>query len=76
VAPGKVRGPAQLFDSNRFMLMAMLARLGCETTDLGILIDDSRLIADVLSKAAPGQDLILASGGVSTGEADCVKAAV
>ncbi|TIL60152.1 MAG: molybdopterin molybdotransferase MoeA [Mesorhizobium sp.] len=76
VAPGKVRGPAQLFDSNRFMLMAMLARLGCETTDFGILTDDSSLIADVLSEAAPGQDLILASGGVSTGEADCVKAAV
>ncbi|TJX00210.1 MAG: molybdopterin molybdenumtransferase MoeA, partial [Mesorhizobium sp.] len=59
-----------------FMLMAMLARLGCETTDLGILTDDSSLIAGALSEAAPGQDLILASGGVSTGEADCVKAAV
>lgn len=76
VAPGTVRGPAQLFDSNRFMLMAMLARLGCETTDLGILTDDSGLIADVLSEAASRHDLILASGGVSTGEADYVKAAV
>jgi molybdopterin molybdotransferase len=76
VAPGNARGPAQLFDSNRFMLMAMLARLGCETTDLGILADDSGLIADVLSQAAPRHDLILASGGVSTGEADYVKAAV
>src|SRR5690606_26410385 len=44
VAPGEVRGPAQLFDSNRFMLMAMLARLGCETTDLGILADDREVI--------------------------------
>ena len=35
------RGPAQLFDSNRFMLIAMLARLGCEVDDLGILPDDS-----------------------------------
>jgi molybdopterin molybdotransferase len=76
VAPGNVRGPAQLYDSNRFMLMAMLARLGCETTDLGILTDDSGLIADVLSEAASMHDLILASGGVSTGEADYVKAAV
>lgn len=76
VAPGNVRGPAQLYDSNRFMLMAMLARLGCETTDLGILTDDSGLIADVLSEAAARHDLILASGGVSTGEADYVKAAV
>ncbi len=76
VAPGDVRGPAQLFDSNRFMLMAMLTRMGCDITDLGILADDSRLIADVLSEAAARHDLILASGGVSTGEADYVKAAV
>lgn len=76
VAPGSVRGPAQLFDSNRFMLMAMLARLGCETTDLGILADDRELIADRLGKAASTHDLILTSGGVSTGEADCVRAAV
>lgn len=76
VAPGTFRGPAQLFDSNRFMLMAMLARLGCDITDLGILGDDSRLIADRLSEAASIHDLILTSGGVSTGEADCVKASV
>lgn len=76
VAPGNVRGPAQLFDSNRFMLMAMVARLGCEITDLGILKDDSDLIAGVLGQAASRHDLILASGGVSTGEADYVKTAV
>ncbi len=76
VAPGNVRGPAQLFDSNRFMLMAMVARLGCEITDLGILKDDSDLIARVLGQAALRHDLILASGGVSTGEADYVKTAV
>ncbi|WP_353645270.1 gephyrin-like molybdotransferase Glp [Mesorhizobium sp. WSM2239] len=76
VAPGNVRGPAQLFDSNRFMLMAMLARLGCDITDLGILTDDGGLIADALGDAASRHDLILASGGVSTGEADYVKAAV
>lgn len=76
VAPGGVRGPAQLFDSNRAMLIAMLARLGCHVTDLGILADDSRQIADRLSEAASTHDLILSSGGVSTGDADCVKTAV
>ncbi|MCV0395617.1 MAG: molybdopterin molybdotransferase MoeA [Rhizobiaceae bacterium] len=76
VPPGDARGPAQLFDSNRFMLTAMLARLCCDVTDLGILADDSGLIADKLSEAASTHDLILTSGGVSTGEADCVKAAV
>ena len=76
VAPGSMRGPAQLFDSNRSMLMAMLARLCCDVTDLGILADDSDLIAAKLSEAASTHDLILTSGGVSTGDADCVKAAV
>lgn len=76
VAPGSIRGPAQLFDSNRFMLTAMLARLGCEITDLGILADDGGLIAEKLREAAAAHDLILTSGGVSTGEADYVKAAV
>ncbi|OQM75076.1 gephyrin-like molybdotransferase Glp [Manganibacter manganicus] len=76
VAPGAARGPAQLFDSNRFMLAAMLTRLGCAVENLGILGDDQSAIAATLTKAAENNDLILASGGVSTGEADHVKAAV
>lgn len=62
VAPGGMRGPAQLFDSNRSMLMVMLARLCCDVTDLGILADDSDLIAAKLSEAASTHDLILTSG--------------
>jgi len=76
VSPGSPRAPSQLFDSNRFMLAAMLRRLGCEVGDHGILADDPALIADALRVAAGGHDLILASGGVSTGEADHVRAAV
>jgi molybdopterin molybdotransferase len=76
VSPGATRGPVQLFDSNRFMLMAMLGRLGCEVDDLGILRDDLAATADMLKRAAANHDLILTSGGVSTGEADYVKAAV
>jgi molybdopterin molybdotransferase len=76
VSPGDKRAPAQLFDSNRFMLMAMLKRLGCEVSDLGILRDDRASLADALQKAAGRHDLILTTGGVSTGEEDHVKAAV
>src|SRR5947207_12399375 len=39
-SPGEARAAAQLFDSNRFMLAAMLSRLGCEVSDPGILRDD------------------------------------
>ena len=75
-APGTPRAPAQLFDSNRFMLLAMLRRLGCEVDDLGILRDQSAALAKALQKAAAGHDLILTTGGVSTGEEDHVKAGV
>ena len=76
VSPGSPRGPAQLFDSNRFMLMAMLARLGCEVSDLGIIRDDRASLAQGLKQVAGKHDLILTTGGVSTGEEDHVKAAV
>jgi molybdopterin molybdotransferase len=76
VSPGASRGAAQLFDSNRFMLMAMLVRLGCEVSDLGILRDDRVSLASALKSVAGTVDLILTTGGVSTGEEDHVKAAV
>jgi molybdopterin molybdotransferase len=76
VSPGSPRAAAQLFDSNRFMLMAMLKRLGCEVSDLGIVSDDRVSLADGLKKVAGTHDLILTTGGVSTGEEDHVKASV
>ncbi len=76
VSPGAPRAVAQLFDSNRFMLMAMLGRLGCEVSDLGIIRDDRASLAEGLRKVAGAHDLILTTGGVSTGEEDHVKAAV
>jgi molybdopterin molybdotransferase len=76
VSPGDARADAQLFDSNRFMLMAMLGRLGCEVSDLGIVRDDRTSLAHGLKQVAGAHDLILTTGGVSTGEEDHVKAAV
>lgn len=76
VSPGAARGVAQQFDSNRFMLMAMLKRLPCDVTDLDIVGDHRASLAAALQNAAAGHDLILTSGGVSTGEEDHVKAAV
>ncbi|MFT4115619.1 gephyrin-like molybdotransferase Glp [Bradyrhizobium sp.] len=75
-SPGEPRAASQLFDSNRFMLMAMLRRLGCEVSDLGILRDERASLARSLKEVAAAHDLILTTGGVSTGEEDHVKAAV
>ncbi|HEY5410566.1 MAG TPA: gephyrin-like molybdotransferase Glp [Caulobacteraceae bacterium] len=76
VEPGSLRGAPQLYDSNRYMLTAMLKRIGCEVTDLGILPDDASEIAAILKRNAARHDLILTSGGVSTGDADYVKTAI
>lgn len=74
--PGAALGPAQTYDSNRFTLMALLAGLPAEAHDLGILPDDRAATARALEDAAASHDLLLTSGGVSTGEADHVKAAI
>jgi molybdopterin molybdotransferase len=54
----------------------MLKRLGCEVSDLGILRDDRAALAHSLKNVAGHHDLILTTGGVSTGEEDHVKASV
>jgi molybdopterin molybdotransferase len=75
-SPGTSRAAAQLFDSNRFMLAAMLRRLGATVSDLGILRDERAPLARALRDAASAHDLLLTTGGVSTGEEDHVKAGV
>jgi molybdopterin molybdotransferase len=76
VSPGEAQTPPQIYDSNRFMLLALLRRLGCDAHDLGILRDDRDGLARALESAAGQYDLIVTTGGVSTGEADHVKGAV
>ena len=74
--PGHILGPGQIFDSNRFLLASLVVRAGATPTDLGILPDDPAATAQALNAAASDHDLLLTSGGVSTGEEDHVKAAI
>jgi molybdopterin molybdotransferase len=76
VEPGSVRVGAAIYDSNRFLLTELLERLGAIVTDLGILADDPEKLSRKLAEAAASHDLIITSGGVSTGEADYVRDAV
>jgi molybdopterin molybdotransferase len=76
VAPGEPLRAAAVYDANRFVLHGLLRRQGAEITDLGILADDADAIAAALRAAARTHDLVLTSGGVSTGEEDHVKAAI
>lgn len=76
VEPGAVLGRAAIYDANRYLLRELLERLGAVVTDLGILADEPERLAQALQRAAAGHDLIVTSGGVSTGEADYVRTAV
>jgi molybdopterin molybdotransferase len=58
------------------MLRALLEGLGCVVSDLGIRPDRAAALADTLADAAVGHDLIVTSGGVSTGDEDHVRAAI
>ena len=77
VEPGTPRGGAAIYDANRYLLAGLLERLGASVTDLGILADDAAVLAQrAVGAAAAGHDLVVTSGGVSTGEADHVRGAV
>jgi molybdopterin molybdotransferase len=76
VEPGTPLPAAGLYDANRELLRGLLAGLGAQITDLGILRDDPERLGARLAEAAAGHDLVLTSGGVSTGEADYVKEAI
>jgi molybdopterin molybdotransferase len=76
VEPGNPRPGAALFDANRYLLMGLIERLGAAATDLGILPDDRERLARAIAAAAAEHDLVITSGGVSTGEADHVRHAV
>lgn len=62
-----------VYDSNRYTLWAMLARLGVELIDLGVVRDDPDALAAAFGAAARDADAVITSGGVSVGEADHTK---
>ena len=75
VAPSDMK-PGAIYNSNRFFLKALLERLGCTVTDLGIVPDRLDATIEALKGASQHHDLILTSGGVSVGEEDHIKPAV
>lgn len=75
-APGEPLPPGRLYDANRVLLCALARRAGAEVADGGILADSAQATARALREAADAHDLVLTSGGVSTGEEDHVKAAM
>ncbi|MCW8348509.1 bifunctional molybdopterin-guanine dinucleotide biosynthesis adaptor protein MobB/molybdopterin molybdotransferase MoeA [Vibrio sp. ZSDZ65] len=72
-APGSPLKANSIYDSNRFTIMAMLQKLGCDIVDLGILEDDESVMEAAILNASESADLVVTSGGVSVGDADFIK---
>jgi molybdopterin molybdotransferase len=62
-----------VYDSNRYTLYGMLARLGCDMLDMGVVRDDPVALEAALRSACENADVIITSGGVSVGDADYTK---
>jgi molybdopterin molybdotransferase len=74
--PGQELPAGAIYDANRYALAGLLRGLGCAITDFGIVPDRLDAVRDAIERAADGHDLVLTSGGMSTGEEDHMKAAV
>ena len=63
----------EVYDSNRYTLHGMLARLGVELIDMGVVRDNPQELEKAFRNASQNADVVITTGGVSVGEADFVK---
>jgi molybdopterin molybdotransferase len=71
---GETPRTGAVYDSNRYTVMGMLRRMGCEVIDLGAIPDEPVHLKETFIRASTQADVIITSGGVSVGEADHTKA--
>ena len=76
VEPGIPLSSGQIYNSNRYALVALLEQVGCEVINLGNIEDKFSATCDALESLGSQCDLIMTTGGVSVGEEDHVKPAV
>ncbi len=76
IEPGNPLLPGQIYNSNRYALVALLKRIGCDVVNLGNIKDKLESTCAALESLSSQCDLIMTTGGVSVGEEDHVKPAV
>lgn len=73
---GEATRAGAIFDSNRYSLTGMLGQLGCSVVDGGAVPDDPARLQCAFERAAACADVVITTGGVSTGDADLTHALV
>ena len=71
--PGEALGKGDIYDSNRFVIKAMLQKLNADIIDLGKIPDDKNQLRHAFLQADEQADAVISSGGVSVGDADYTK---
>ena len=71
---GEAPREGAVYDSNRFTLTGLLARMGVEVIDMGVVPDQPAAMQAAFERAAREADAIVTSGGVSMGDADHTRA--
>ncbi len=70
---GQPLAAGAIYDSNRYLLRAMLEEMGMQVLDLGIVADDPEAVRAAFAAARAQADVVISSGGVSVGDADYVR---
>jgi molybdopterin molybdotransferase len=71
-SPGTALEPGQIYESNRAMVAAVLARAGAEVEVLPVVEDDPEAHRAAIARGLDA-DVLVSTGGVSMGEHDLVR---
>ena len=71
--PGEVLFQGDIYNSNRYPLMALLEQENIEVLDLGVIPDAADLLEETIIEAAKSADVLLSTGGVSVGDTDYIQ---
>lgn len=77
VEPGHaLSGTSQIYNSNRYMLTAMLKSLDFEVLDFGVIKDNKEETEEALKQACLAADVTITTGGASVGEEDYIQSSI
>jgi len=71
--PGQGLNLGDIYESNSFVLRAMLEKLAVNVIDFGVIDDDYNAIKAAFVNADIQADAVISTGGVSVGDADYTK---